>query len=449
MTAPIGSFSGIASGIDYKALVDQIIQVERTPAVQLERQVSTLSARKTAWGTYRGILGELSTAAKALRGGDAFGGRSVSVSGTASGGRPILSATAGASTVPGQYQIEVRALARTGTGSTAAQPTSTGAILPGGATSATLTVNGQTITIDGTNNSLEGFRDAVNNANAGVTAYVVQTGTGASLVLKSRTSGANGLQVAETGGTGLLTSLGWTADAGADASLVVDGVLVTRASNVVGDIVPGLSLTLQTAETGTIVQLGVTQDQSATKTAINAFVTAYNKLVDFVRQQTPTGATGNARPPLASETSLATQARNLARTLQDTFATGTEGAQTLSQAGLRLGRDGRLSFTPTAYDTLAGTSETALRQLFTDRLGAAADYADSLLQSTSGAVAVQTQSIDRQVTRLNDRVADIDARLARRREALTRQFVAMEAALSRINNQTAAVSGQLAALSGR
>jgi flagellar hook-associated protein 2 len=446
MTAPITTFNGVASGIDTKALVDSIIAADRIPAGRMEAQVRLLGTRKTAWGTYRGLISELATAAKALRTGTPFGARTVAVSGTGAGGRPLVNASV-SSASPGTYRVEVEALARAGSGSTMAQPDATGPIIPDSGTSATFSLNGQTITLDAASNSLNGLRDAVNNANAGVSAYIVQTGAGAALVLKAASTGANGLQFSETSGTGTLAALGWTADAGSDATVVVDGVRVTRASNSINDIVPGLTLNLLAAEDDTVVDVTVSPDDNAPKTAVQAFVTAYNKLADFVREQTPTGATNAARPPLASETSLSSQVRSITRALQETFAAGTATANTLSQAGLKLGRDGKIIFDAAAYDrTKAAAGETGLRALFGDRLGAVADLADQITQVSSGPVAIQQQSIDRQVERLNNRVAAIDSRLERRREALTRQFVAMEAALSRINGVASAVSGQLATL---
>lgn len=447
MTAPIGAFTGTASGIDTRALVDAIIASERRPAQLLENTIATLNQRKSAWGAYRTVVSDIATAARALRSGSAFGARTATVAGTAASGRPILSASAGSASTPGIYSVEVQTLARSGTGSTAAQASATAPILTGGATTASFTLNGATITIDATSDSLEGLRDAINaSTTANASAYIVQTGTGASLVLKARASGANGLAFAETTGTGLLTTLGWTADAGADAALVVDGVPITRSSNSISDVIPGVTLSLQTAELGTTTQLTVARDQTTTKTAIEAFVTSYNKLLDFNRAQTPTGAAGAARPVLSSETALSSQAVNIARTLQETFVGGLATSQTLSQAGLEFGRDGKLTFSAAKYDALAASDEAGVQALFADRMDATATYIDSLTQSTSGNIAVRTQSIDRQVTRMTDRVASIDSRLANRRIALTRQFVAMEAALSRIRNQSAAVSGQLSTL---
>jgi flagellar hook-associated protein 2 len=450
MTAPIGAFTGTASNIDTKAIVDAIISAERRPAQLMERSISTLTTRKSAWGAYRTILNDINTAAKALRSGTAFGGRTTSVAGTAASGRPILSATAGSTSTPGIYNVEVQSLARSGTGNTAAQALATAPILTGGATTASLTLNGTTITVDATNNSLEGLRDTINSTTAAnVSAYIVQTGSGASLVLKAKTSGANGLAFTETTGTGLLTSLGWTADAGADASLVVDGVPVTRSTNNVSDVIPGVTLSLQTAELGTTTQVTVSRDQSSARTAIESFVTAYNKLLDFNKAQIPSGAANaTTRPALASETALASQSANLSRTLQEAFGSGAAATQTLSQAGLAIGRDGKLTFSAAKYDALSAADSTGVQALFSDRMTATSTYLDSLVQSTSGNIALQTQSIDRQVTRLTERVGSFDSRLANRRASLTRQFVAMEAALSRIRNQSTAVAGQLATLAG-
>lgn len=444
MADPIATFTGLSGGFDYRSLITSILQAERAPAAALESQQGTLSSAKAAWGTYSSLMADVGTAAKALRTGAGFGAMTTTVVGTATTGRPILSATAAATGAqPGNISVQVTALASTGTGTTAVQPDATSPILAGGATTASFTINGVAITIDSTNNSLTGLRDAINAATgAKASAYLVQTGTGAALVVKANASGANGLNLVETSGTGTLAALGYTQQAGTDAALVVDGVAVTRSSNTVGDVVPGVTLNLTTAEPGTTVTVSVAADAKAASDAAQAFVTAYNKLVDFTATQVPV-ANSTTRPPLASEPSLNAGRAGIVSALQTQLATNPTTMQSLSQAGISLGRDGKLTFNAGTFATAYGTSRDDLKALFTDRMTDINAQTDAISAGVIGTVAQKTASIDRRVALLGKQVDAIDARLAIRKDTLTKQFVAMDAALSQLKTQSAALSSFL------
>lgn len=447
MASPIGSFSGIASGIDFQSLIDQIIAVDRKPADDAQTQINLLTTRKTAWSNYKTMMNSVQTAAKALQTGTAFSTLNATVVGTTIAGRPILTATAGSAAQPGTYSIEVTTLATAGNGSTTAQADTAVPILAGGATTATFDLNGTTITIDSTNNSLGGMRDAINAAGAGATAYLMATGTGTTLVVKANATGAAGLNFTETSGTGTLAAIGWAQTAGTDASLKVDGVPITRSSNSIADAIPGLTLTLTGAEVGSTAQVTVARDTTAARTAVQTFIDAYNKIQDFIDAQRPSGAAGATRPPLASEMTLAGDRSAFSRALQATFATNPAASQTLSQAGIRLDRTGRLSLDGAAFDASFATSQTDLRALMADRFGAVASITDRITAFSSGSVDLKNASIDRQIATLNDRITRIDDKLARRRDALTKTYVAMETAIAKLQNIQSSVSGQLAALS--
>ena len=108
---PVSSFSGLASGFNFRDLVDAIIDVESRPVVRAQSSRSAAESRKSAIESYRGLLSTLRTAFTKLRNGDAFDALSSTVTGEAPGGRPILRATPGTSGVPGSFQVEVLSLA--------------------------------------------------------------------------------------------------------------------------------------------------------------------------------------------------------------------------------------------------------------------------------------------------------------------------------------------------
>ena len=133
--------------------------------------------------------------------------------------------------------------------------------------------------------SLEEFRDAINGGELGVTASVINNGTVKQLVIKGNATGAE--QAFEiTGTTGLSvdpTASGVSTDPSSlasaqDAQLDVDGIVVSRSSNTVDDVIDGVTLTLNKQDVGNASTLTITDDRSGATTAINAFVSAYNNL---------------------------------------------------------------------------------------------------------------------------------------------------------------------------
>jgi flagellar hook-associated protein 2 len=99
------SLSGLASGFDWKSLVDQLMELERTPITRIEKEQATNTARATALKDLGTRLTTLQNAAKALKSATLFSSRTASSSGSS------WSVTAAAGTPTGSYQISVSQLA--------------------------------------------------------------------------------------------------------------------------------------------------------------------------------------------------------------------------------------------------------------------------------------------------------------------------------------------------
>lgn len=210
MTSPVGSFPGLGSGIDYKSLVDQMIQVESAPAAVMQSRISAYNAQISAYKSYAGLLSTLETAAKALRDGSGFQNVLATVSNaTAATGRSILSASASAGAAPGSYAVQVLQVAQAEklSGATFAAGT-TGLGLAGD-----FVINGKTITV-ASSDSLTAIRDKINAQNTGATptgvsASIITDATNAQrLVLTSVKTGASGINLID-GAQGVAQQLGW------------------------------------------------------------------------------------------------------------------------------------------------------------------------------------------------------------------------------------------------
>ncbi len=460
MAEPISSFSGISSGLDFRALVDQIMTLERRPAVRMQGAVDANTKRREALDKYREALTALQTAADALKTGAAFDAYSTTTSGQDSTGRALVGAAASAGAAPGSYQVEVLALARAQkTTAGVGQPSATAALNLAG--SFTLTRGDGTAagTVElAAGDSLTAVRDKINALNAGATpsgvqATILSAGPADQrLVLTATKPGAAaGFALADAGG-GVLGALGLDAGgaappltkAAADASFVVDGVPMTRGTNSVGDAVPGVTLTLSAAEPGRTATVTVERLASAGSEAAQGFVDAYNTVAAFVKAQSAVAADGKA-PPLRGDPLLRGTQTAMATQLLGAAAGGAEGLATLGAAGISLQRDGTLALDAAKFKAAAGGRLGELRTLLADRMAAVAAPAVALTQA-SGLIDSRGQSLDMASGRLTSRIADVDARLEKKRAALIQQFTKFEGAIGRLKSIGDAMSAQFAGL---
>jgi flagellar hook-associated protein 2 len=292
---PISS-AGLGSGLDVNSIVSQLMAVERKPVNSLNTKEVSFQAKLSTFGSIKSSMAALQTAAKALSTPAQLSPTKASVANTA-----VMNVTTAGNAAAGSYDIEVVSLAQsqkliTATGYAASTSTvGTGVItLDFGAydtaTPPAFTANAgktsKTITIDSTNNTLAGIRDAINASSSGVTASIINNGTSNFLSLTSTDTGAsNAMKISVSDSSlnalvynGSTNSGNMAQTVGAkDAVIKVDTVTITKPSNVITDAIEGVTLNLTgTTATGATTKLAVTRDTASVATAIQNFVKAYN-----------------------------------------------------------------------------------------------------------------------------------------------------------------------------
>jgi flagellar hook-associated protein 2 len=299
---------GIGSGLDINGLLGKLMAAEsEAPTKRLDRQEAQLQAKLSAHGTLKGALVDFQGALTGLRSLSALQGRTATSSNTA-----VFTATAFSNATAGTHSITVTKLAQTHKLASEAFNDTTAAMGTGVLTFEFGTFSGgtfapnadkttQTVSINAANNSLQGIRDAVNNAHIGVTVSLVNDGTGYRLVFSSADSGAaNSLRVTVSDGDGNhvdsagLSQLAYdplgvlgsgknlseTMEA-RDAELEVDGLPIKSASNTVTGAIAGITLNLlDDPATGNAGTLTVAQDRGRVTSAVEGFVSKYNSLVE-------------------------------------------------------------------------------------------------------------------------------------------------------------------------
>lgn len=214
--------SGLASGFDWRSLVDQLTSVERAPQALLQRQQAALNSTNTAYGTVKTYLSSLQTKVDALNETSLFEGRQVDSSDT-----DVATATADDGTSLGNYTFVISQLATTSAqqggadaGSALNATSDVSALVLSNAafatpvTAGTFTVNGKQITV-ATDDTLQEVFDAISTATSGAvtgsydpgTDKITLTGSGTS-TLGSAVDTSNFLTAAKlhNNGTGSVAS---------------------------------------------------------------------------------------------------------------------------------------------------------------------------------------------------------------------------------------------------
>lgn len=206
-TGSVGTVSGIASGIQWQSMIDQIMQIESQPVTLLQNKISTTQSESDAWSKFSSLLTSLQSAERPLADGTAFKGYNVSVTGAPSGTTP-LSVTAADTALPGTHSVTVLSAAAAETVGGADFSSHTAAL----GISGEFLVGGAHIQVT-SSDSLDSIVSRINAADTGssashVTASVLSTSAnGYRLVLTADQTGASGVDLVD-GAAGALRQLG-------------------------------------------------------------------------------------------------------------------------------------------------------------------------------------------------------------------------------------------------
>jgi flagellar hook-associated protein 2 len=257
--------SGIGSGLDIDSLVTQLVRAEgASPSFRLNKREASYQADLSAVGQLKAALSEFQTSLESLSNIDKLKPRSANSSDTS-----LFTTTADETAVAGSYEIEVLTLAKSEKVRSNSFTDSDTEVIGTGTLDISLGAESFQISVDSNNNTLEGIRDAINDAsdNPGITASIIHVDGGAQLVLDSNVIGvANAITVVATDGFDLarLDSANLiVAQAAQDATFNLDGQLVTKGSSSFSDVITGVTINLQKAEVDTIETLTVELDSGA------------------------------------------------------------------------------------------------------------------------------------------------------------------------------------------
>lgn len=284
-------------------------------------------------------------------------------------------------------------------------------------------------------------------------ASIVNVGTSAapsySLVLTGKNTGvANGFAASFSVPAQL--SFANTQEA-KDAILDVDGILgLRRSSNLVSDIVSGTTLSLVSAPADrTPVSIVVTKDTGSITSKVQAFITAYNDLNDYVRRNAGYDANTRTAGPLMGELAVSTVRNGLTGIITSQVEGLTGTANALSRIGITTQADGRLSMDSAKFDAALGNDFQGVVNLFarnltTNTRGVAyqvMDRIDRWMSPVDGVIARRKSTLQDDIDRIDDQVEQKEAALALYERSLKMKYSNLEQLVSTLRDQSGALSG--------
>ena len=434
MVSSIANALGFGSGLDVKQLVTDLSNASRDPKVQRmatltqanQTRISALAQARSDLDGFANSLEQMVTDGT-LRSTPTVSDDSV----LAATSRAGLSADSFAATVV------VNQLARAQTNYSGVVSDRTAAI---GAGTMTLTVGGvaKTITIGATNNSLDGLANAINASGAGVTASIIADEGGHRLIVKGPTGEVGAFTLtadagADPGLTAFSTGGGMTVgQSAANAEFTIDGVAFSRASNIVDDVIPGMSLTLKKAAPGQGVDIGASRPLDMIKQTVGDFVSVYNQLKKSLTAASKLpGATMSLREIERELSSLVNKVLSSHGTINK-----------LSDIGISSTKEGLLSVDNAKLDKVLASDAGAVEALFNPRRDAihteatdpgiafALDAIRDKAVGVNGAIDRASKSLDAKKKTLTDQLEKIEERESAYKKRLEKQYGTLEARLA-------------------
>ena len=454
------SAAGVGSGLDVGSIINQLMAVERQPLSRLQDQQKSFQSKLSAFGQLKSAMSKLQDAAATLAKASTFSATTASAGDTKAF---TVSSTTSAQT--GSYNIEVQQLAR-------AQRVATSATTAPTVGEGTLTISlgryaedgSFTAAADGEKTisvaagaSLADLRDAINGADAGVSAQIINNGTVDQLVISSKETGA--AQAFKLSGTGGLAGFSYDAGSAApglttvqqakDARLTIDGLAITRGSNTIADAIEGVTLTLAKPTEGETA-VTVNRDDETSKKAIDDFAKAWNELNSLIRTQTSYDPATKKAGTLNGDASVRSIQGQLRSVLANPLA-GLGGATMLSDAGVSFKTDGSMSVDSKKLAEALADPSKKIGELFAGN-GTVNGFAKTLetrvkdMLGTDGLMSARTDGINRSIKSFDSRIESLEARLVRVEARYSAQFTALDAAMSSMNTTSAYLTQQLANL---
>ncbi len=436
------SIGGIASGLPPN-LVDQLIEAERIPLRQIEKnkgkQENRLKLVQDLESKLNGITGTIGALASS---------RGFSDMKLNSGDVNIVSGAVDPSVgTTGSWNIEVMELAQKAAAITNGFPDKDKTQIGVGYFRFETPDGSKEVYVGGDSNTLEGAANAINRSGVGIKATVLNDRKDPDNPFRLMISG-EGVGAENQVSYPTLYFLDGDQDIffeekreGKNGRVKVDGFEFQVGENTVKDVIPGVTLDLKQASPGKTVNISVKEDQEVVSGKVKGFVDAVNQVLSFIQQQNALTKETDTSNTLGGD-SLLRSIENRIRSLIQNPQMGVSSEITrLNQLGIRFNRSGTLEFEEKKFnETLVRDPMAVQRFLAGDGFSVGfipslKREISSLLNTAFGPVAIRKRALQDRIGQMNDQISNKERQLARKEESLRNKFAKLEETVSRMKGQ--------------
>ena len=440
------------SGID-PGLVNKLIELERQPIKQLENRKKTVEEDRKGFRDFAQLVSTLGTSLNSLRNPSDF--RKLKLE---SSNPDLVEGTVDNAALPGNYEIEIRHLAKTQKLLTEGFPDKDSTPVGFGYMTIELD-DGRTfdIDVDPDASTLQDVAKQINEMSAGCKAIVLNTketlqdpeADSFRLLVISEKSGKAGKVYIDPDTTYLEFKEQMS---GRNLEMLFEDVMVFDEDNTVEGLIPGLVINAKRAEPGTKVTLKIDFDAEQTFESINNFVEAYNSVSDFIDKQFQINPQTNKAGSLSKDSTLKQLQRNLQSALQ---YQGNGKFRTLSQIGITSDpKSGTLKIDAAKVKQALAEDYDGVAELFvqTER-GAGfgtrmSDAVRNAQNQQTGVLGSKDREYKRTLESFDDDIVRKERAASQRAEGIKRKFAALEGLINGMNSQGQAIAARLGVPSG-
>jgi len=426
--------TAIGSGLDLPKLIQDLVgDARKRPAELIKKAETAATVKLSSVGQVKQALNTLKSALEALNKRADAPALVARVSADAG-----FTVTGTENAVPGLYNVEVKSIA------SAHKITSAGGVVPG---AGTLQITGGGNTVSVTISAGDTLADVARSINLAadsktVIASVVKSDDGEHLVLSARGLGTD--NALTLGGTSTIFAAKTEIDA-KDAKVVVDGLERTlKDGNSVGDLIPGVNLTLTQAKSE-VFTVEVKTDEAALKSDLDAFVKAWNDANAVLKRTSaydPSASPERRASPLTGDSMV----RGLQQQLRGQISNNLLELQSL---GVSIDKDGVMKVDAGEFKNASLAEVKAVFGTQGQYPGALKTMLNGQLNSVDGIVTMREQSLNKQIKGYEAQLEALEQRMQRLSDRYTAQFSAMERMIVQMQSGASALDSLLAGLQQR
>jgi len=379
----ISSVNKSGSGMDLAKLVDGLVTAETTVQQKsITKKIDNTNLQISSFGQLKTKLSTFSSDLASLENTNARTAASASTAATLSVTNEAIAQDINANiTVSSVAKGQVVTIDLTHATLLNSSSLSSASTIPQGTLTLTLAGASTVITIDGTNDTVQGLINEINEISGIQASAVDATGNGGlTLVLKSDTGTQNTFSLASSDGLSAFSTAGMSAVSSpitlnvqaSDAVFEVDGLTVTRSVNSITDVFDGYRFDINAVSNQEFNIASAVLSTDA-RTRMQAFVSSINEVKSYLVTETKRGLNGAADGSLAGDVTASQILREI-NALTTREIVGFSGdSYYLANLGVQTERDGSLSLNVTKFDAALAANPNLLNVVFASKYSSESD----------------------------------------------------------------------------